>query len=297
MALNALRLTPRQLWQWCRDSIQGWLDDNASSMGAALAYYTIFSLAPLLLMVVAVAGLVYGDDEARNALLEQFDSLIGHNGAQAIRVILYSARDVHGGLVSVAISVVTLFIGATTVFAELQRDLDHIWHADKPRRSTVANMVRTRLLSFGMILGIGFLLVVSLAVSAAIAAAGTLWGNWLGGFETVLQWANFLLSFSVITVLFAVIYKVLPNVDVAWSDVWLGAALTSILFVLGKYLIGLYIGKSAISSSFGAAGALVVLIVWIYYSAQIFLLGAEFTYVYSCNWGSRAPCRPSQPPS
>jgi len=290
MAINVQRMKARDFWTWARDSVQGWMDDNASSMGAALAYYTIFSLAPLLLMVVAVAGLVFGDDEARNALLDQFESLIGHNGAQAIRAILYSARDLHGGMLSVAISVLTLFIGATTVFAELQRDLDHIWRAEKRPHSTVVNVLITRLLSFGMILGIGFLLVVSLAVSAAISSIGTFWGQWLGDLQPVLQLINFLVSFGVITILFALIYKVLPNVNVAWSDVWLGAALTSILFVLGKFAIGLYIGKSAVSSSFGAAGALVVLILWIYYSAQIFLLGAELTYVYSCNWGSRAPC-------
>jgi len=290
MPINVHRMKARDFWVWARDSVQGWMDDNASSMGAALAYYTIFSLAPLLLMVIAVAGVVFGDDQARDALLEQFESLIGQRGAQAVRAILFSTRDLHGGLLSVAISVITLFIGATTVFAELQRDLDHIWHAEKPRHSTVVNLLLTRLLSFGMILGIGFLLVVSLAVSAIISSIGTFWGQWLGDVQMALQVVNFLVSFGVITLLFALIYKVLPNVNVAWSDVWLGAALTSILFVLGKFVIGLYIGKSAISSSFGAAGALVVLIVWIYYSAQIFLLGAELTYVYSCNWGSRAPC-------
>lgn len=290
MPIYVQHMKARDFWIWGRDSVQGWMDDNASSMGAALAYYTIFSLAPLLMMVIALAGLVFGDDQARDALLEQFESLIGRSGAQAVRAILFSAHDLHGGLVSVAISALTLFIGATTVFAELQRDLDHIWRAEKPRRSTVVNLLLTRLLSLGMILGIGFLLVVSLAVSAIISSIGTFWGQWLGDLQTVLQIINFLISFGVTTILFALIYKVLPNVNVAWSDVWLGAALTSILFVLGKFIIGLYIGKSAISSSFGAAGALVVLIVWIYYSAQIFLLGAELTFVYSCNWGSRAPC-------
>lgn len=280
----------QQFWIWARDSVQGWINDNASSMGAALAYYTIFSLAPLLLMVIAVAGLIFGNNVAQDALLDQFEALIGHNGAQAVRAILLSARDVHGGFISVVVSAVTLFIGATTVFSELQRDLDHIWHVETPPRGAVANVLRARLLSFGMILGIGFLLLVSLVLSAAIAAIGTLWGNRFAGLEMLLHLINFLLSFGVITVLFALIYKILPNVAIAWSDVWLGAALTSVLFALGKFVIGLYIGKSAISSSFGAAGALVVLIAWVYYSAQIFLLGAEFTYVYSCNWGSRANC-------
>lgn len=287
--MAVLRMRPRDLWLWSRAAINGWVEDNASSMGAALAYYTIFSLAPLLLMVIATAGLIFGDDVARGALLDQFESIIGHNGAQAVSAILSGARDVRGGLISMAIGALTLFIGATTVFAELQRDLDRIWRAQKPR-SSVANVVRTRLLSFGMILGVGFLLVVSLTVSAAITAVVTLWGDRLGDLELVLHLINFLLSFAIITVLFALIYKVLPNVTIAWGDVWLGAALTSLLFALGKFLIGLYLGRSAISSSFGAAGALVVLIAWVYYSAQIFLLGAEFTYVYSCNWGSRRGC-------
>jgi membrane protein len=282
-------MTSRELWQWGRAATAGWFDDNASSMGAALAYYTIFSLAPLLLMVTAVAGLIFGNDVAQGALLDQFEALIGSNGAQAIRAILNSARDVHGSLISIVISAITLFIGATTVFAELQRDLDLIWRAQQPRRSTLGKLLRTRLLSFGMIVGVGFLLIVSLAVSTAIAAISTLWGEWLQEVELVLHVVNFLVSFAIITVLFALIYKVLPHITIAWGDVWLGAALTSILFSLGKFLIGLYIGKSAISSSFGAAGALVVLIVWVYYSAQIFLLGAEFTYVYSYTYGSRAP--------
>ena len=280
-------LSPRQFGQLLWRSINAWLDDDASSMGAALAYYTVFSLAPLLLLVIAIAGMVFGSDTAQRALLEQFDALIGSNGAAAIAAILKGAHDSGGGIVSLAIGAVTLFIGATSVFAELQRDIDLIWRADPRAKSGIVGFLKIRLLSFGLIIGVGFLLIVSLAVSAGIAAVSTLWGHWMQEIERALQLVNVLVSFGVITVLFALIFKVLPSVDIAWGDVWLGAAVTALLFVLGKFAIGLYIGKSAISSSFGAAGAFVVLIAWVYYSAQIFLLGTEFTYLYASTHGSR----------
>jgi membrane protein len=287
-------LSPRELWHLLKSAVNGWLDDGASSMGAALAYYTVFSLAPLLLVLIAVAGIFFGTDAAQSALLQQFESLVGQHGAQAVKVILANARDLGGSLWSMVIGAITLFIGATTVFAELQRDLDLIWQVGKAKQqSGVLGFLRIRLLAFGLILGVGFLLIVSLAVSAAIAAISTLWGDWLKELEIILQLVNFAVSFAVITALFALIYKVLPNVDIAWGDVWMGAAATSLLFSIGKLLIGLYIGKSAISSSFGAAGAFVVLIVWIYYSAQIFLLGAEFTSVYSRTHGSKMPAAQS----
>jgi membrane protein len=293
MNMHALRPVPPRLWQLVKLSVNNWIDDGASSMGAALAYYTVFSLAPLLLMVIAVAGLFFGQEIAQGALMQEFDALIGSNGAQAIQAILKSAQNWEGGVISMVVSAITLFIGATTVFAELQRDLDLIWKAEKKAvPGGVWGFVRTRLLSFGLILGVGFLLIVSLALSAGIAALSTVWGDWLKNLETLLQIVNFAVSFAVITALFALIYKVLPNARIGWGDVWMGATVTSLLFSLGKFAIGLYIGKSAISSSFGAAGAFVVLIAWIYYSAQIFLLGAEFTYVYTCTRGSGGPDQP-----
>lgn len=275
-----------QLWQLTKTSVQGWMADGASSMGAALAYYTIFSLAPLLLIIIAIAGLVFGEAAATGALLTELEHLIGARGAQAVQAILASAKDLEGGLLSLAIGSITLFIGATTVLAELQSSLDRIWHAH--HQSGVKSLVKTRLLSFGLVLGVGFLLLVSLAVNSAITAVGTVLGERFQQTEAVLQILNVGVSFGVITVLFAMIYKLLPSVEIAWRDVWLGAAVTSLLFALGKYVIGLYIGTSAISSSFGAAGALVVLMVWVYYSAQIFLLGAEFTYAFACRFGSLA---------
>jgi membrane protein len=221
------------------------------------------------------------------ALLGELEQLIGSRGAEAIQSILASAHDLEGGLISLAIGAFTLFIGATTVFAELQSSLDRIWRA-KPAAGGVRGLVKTRLIAFGLVVGVGFLLLVSLAVNTAITAVGTLLGSRFHQTEMVLQLVNIAISFGVITALFALIYKVLPNVAIAWRDVWLGAAVTSLLFSLGKFLIGLYIGTSAISSSFGAAGALVVLMVWVYYSAQIFFLGAEFTYAYACRHGSLA---------
>lgn len=268
------------------DSVEAWLEDNAASMGAAVAYYTIFSLAPLLLMVIAIAGFVFGHDAAQGAILHQFDGLIGTNGAQVVQAILRGANSTRGGIISLIIGSITLFIGATSVFAELQSSIDKIWGA-KPRPGrAIWKLLKIRLLSFGLIIGVGFLLIVSLAVSSVLAALEMFWSSHLQGWENVLQISNMLLSFVVITILFALIYKVLPSIKLAWNDVWWGAAVTSFLFSLGKYAIGLYIGKSALSSSFGAAGAFVILIAWVYYSAQIFFLGTEFTYLYTTRFGS-----------
>ncbi len=275
-------------WPLIRSVAQAWSNDNIASMGAALAYYTIFSLAPLLLVLVTIAGLVFGNDAAQHAMLQQLTDLVGANGTEVIGAILNGARNSHEGAISLTIGAATLFVGATTVFAELQRDIDIIWKVPKARvRSNgIWGLVKVRLLSFTLIVGVGFLLIVSLTVSAAIAALSTLWGEWFK-VEIMLHIINTLVSIAVFSALFALIYKLLPSASIAWRDVWLGALVTASLFSLGKFAIGLYIGKSAIASSFGAAGAFVVLIVWIYYSAQIFLLGTEFTYVYACAHGSR----------
>jgi len=281
-----LKFSPREFVITFWDSINAWIDDNASSMGAAVAYYTIFSLAPLLLMLIAIAGLIFGHDVAQDAILRQFDGLIGNNGAQAVQAILRGASGTRGGIISIVIGSITLFIGATSVFAQLQHNIDQIWGA-KPRPGmAIWRLLKIRLLSFALIIGVGFLLIVSLAVSAGLAAIEYYWNSNLMGWESAWKLANMLFSFVVITVLFALIYKVLPSITLAWSDVWWGAAVTSFLFSLGKFAIGLYIGKSALSSSFGAAGAFVILIAWVYYSAQIFFLGTEFTYLYSTRFGS-----------
>lgn len=291
-----MRLSWREIGNLAKRSLKGWIDDGASSMGAAIAYYTVLSLAPLLLIVITVAGLIFGEDAARGALLDELAGLVGQQGAEAVQAVLASSNQLGEGLASILLGAVMLFIGATTVFAELQSDLDRIWRA-KPAASGLRSMLRTRLVSLGLILSVGFLLTVSLVASAAISALGAIWDQWLGGTEVLLQLLNFALGFAIITVLFALIYRLLPSVAIEWDDVWIGAAVTSMLFSVGKFLIGLYLGKASIASSFGAAGTLVVVIVWVYYSAQIFLLGAEFTYHYALSHGSQSPGRPARAPA
>ncbi len=278
----------RSIWQVVREVASSWSTDNLSSMSAALAFYTIFSLTPLLLILVTIAGMVFGQNEARNAIDKEFVELIGSNGALAVRAILNGASNPGEGIVSIVIGAITLFIGATTVFAELQQDIDRIWKLPTSRssRAGLVGLVKIRLLSFALIVSVGFLLIVSLVISAGISALTTLWGEWMVGTEILLQIVNFVVSTAVITLLFAMIFKVLPSTELDWGDVWLGSVVTALLFSIGKFAIGLYIGKSAIASSFGAAGAFVVLILWVYYSAQIFLIGTEFTCVYAKRFGS-----------
>lgn len=281
-----MRLPLKKYFGLLKESASSWSADYAPSMGAAISYYTLFSIAPLLLIVIAVAGMVFGADAARGAIFEQLRGLIGDGGAQAIEGMVEAANKSEGGIISTIIGVVVLLLGATTVFNELQNALDRIWRAPaRVKSSGIWNLLRTRLLSFGMVLGIAFLLMVSLVASAALAALGKWWTP--AGWEAVMHVLDILVSFGLMTVMFALIYRFIPRVHVAWKDVWIGAAVTALLFAIGKFLIGLYIGKSAVASSFGAAGSLVVLMVWVYYSAQIFLFGAEFTWVYSHEYGSR----------
>jgi len=280
-------MKPKHLFQLANTAFRNWMNDYAPSMGAALAYYTVFSIAPLLVIVIAVAALIFGQDAAQAAIMDQARGLIGENGAKAIEGMLASAQKPKQGMIASALGILLLLIGATTVLAELESNLNRIWKVEPDKRSGIWHFIRTRLLSIGMVLAIGFLLIVSLVVSAAIAAWGKAWGGWFGGMETLLHIANFTVSVAIVTVLFAIIYKFMPRVAIRWRDVWVGALVTSLLFSFGKFLIGLYIGKSGVESSYGAAGALVVLLVWVYYSAQIFLLGAEFTKVYAESHGSR----------
>ena len=269
-------------WHLIKAAVSSWIDDFAPSMGAALSYYTVFSLAPMLLIVIGVAGLIFGADAARGEIVTQLRGLMGEQGAVAVEELLKSASDPGKGVVATIVGFVTLLIGATAVFAELQSSLDRIWRTPPPpNESGIWGIIRTRILSFGLILGLGFLMIVSLVLSAALAALGNWWGSYLGNWEFVLQALNFVVSFGVVTVLFAAIYKFMPHASIAWKNVWVGALVTALLFTIGKFLIGLYIGKSGVASGFGAAGSFAVLLVWVYYSAQIFLLGAEFTWVYT----------------
>jgi membrane protein len=265
---------------------RSWQSDGAPSMGAALAFYTLFSMAPLLLLAISIAGIAIGTDTARDMLMTQLTSLMGDEAAATVRSVLERANERSEGWWSAFVSIATLVVGASTVFAELRRDLDRIWKIEAPVKSGLWNFVVSRVLSVGMVATIGFLLMVSLAVSATVTALGSMWAGSLPGGGAVPRLIEFAGSFLVITGLFAMIYRLLPSVKIAWGDVWVGAALTSLLFWIGKYLIGIYIGRSAVASPFGAAGTLVVVIVWVYYSAQIFFLGAELTRAYAVHMGS-----------
>ncbi len=280
-------LRPHDWWGLLKTAASAWIDDYAPSMGAALAYYTMFSIAPLLLIVISVAGLFFGVEAARGEISAQLQGLIGADGAKTIEGLVQRANQPATGVVSTLVGTLLLVVGATTVFAELQDALDRIWRA--PRRPTggLWSVLRARMLSFGLILGIGFLMIVSLILSAALDALGKWWGPWFGDWILVAHLLNLTISFALVTTMFAMIYKLMPRVKVAWGDVWTGAVVTALLFTVGKYLIGLYIGRSGTSSVFGAAGSLVVMLLWVYYSAQIFLLGAEFTWAYAVRFGSR----------
>jgi membrane protein len=277
----------KQVLGLAKDAWSSWSEDYAPSMGAALSYYTMFSIAPLLVIVISVAGLVFGQDAVQGQIVGQLSGLIGEQSAETIQGMLQSVSAPKQGVLATVVGVVVLLVGATTVFGELQTALDRIWRVPAPAKvSGVLKLLRTRLLSLGMILGLGFLSMVSLVVGAAFAALGSWYGGLFAGFEAVLHVVNFLLPLGFTTVLFAMIYKLMPRAKIAWRDVWVGAGVTALLFNVGKLVIGLYLGKSSVTSGFGAAGSLVVLLVWVYYSAQIFLLGAEFTWAYAKRYGS-----------
>ena len=280
--------TPQAIWRLTRQVVEAWLDDYGPSMGAALAYYTMFSLAPLLLIVIAVAGLAFGEQAARGEIAAQLAELMGDAGANAVQALLTSVRHPTEGAAATAMGGLLLLLGATTVFGELQDALDRIWRVPAHGRSAGwITLLRARLLSFGMILAIGFLLMVSLVLSASLDMLGRWWGPAFGAWLALAAAVNAVASFVLVAVVFALIYKIMPRVRVQWRDVVIGAGVTAGLFTLGKSLIGLYIGRSGVDSAFGAAGSLVVVLVWVYYSAQIFLLGAEFTWVYANTYGSR----------
>ena len=280
----------RDLLELARDAVSAWSRDYAPSMGAALSYYTIFSIAPLLLIVISIAGMVYGEEAARGAVFYQVRELMGDGAAVALQGLLASARRPAEGIVAALIGLALLIVGASSVFGELQSALDRIWRVPEQKKSGgLWTLLRTRIVSFAMIIGIGLLLIASLLASTLLAVLEKWWGALFGARALLASALNIGLSYLMVTVMFAMIYKIMPRVRIAWRDVWTGAAITSLLFTAGKYAIGLYIGTSGVSSTFGAAGSLVVILVWVYYSAQIFLLGAEFTWVYAHRYGSRRP--------
>jgi membrane protein len=263
-----------------------WNADQAPRLGAALAYYTVLSLAPLLLLLIALAGLVFGEEAATGQLMAQIRDLVGPEGAQAIQTMVQNASRPGGGILASIIGFAVLIFGASTVAAELKASLNAVWNHTEPDSGGITEMVKQRSTALVVILGCGFLLLVSLAVSSAIAAAGNFVNDLLPLPEVVLQLLSLLTSIIVITGVFAVLFKYLPDVSIEWRDVLLGAAFTSILFSIGKTLIGLYLGKASFGSTYGAAGSLVIVLVWVYYSAQILFFGAEFTQVYAEQHGS-----------
>ncbi len=267
-------------------AVTGWVDHSAASMGAALAFYTLFSVAPILIIALSLAGYFFGPHTAETELLGQLRDLTGNAGAEALRSVLASAQYSNKRGFAAVFGLVTLIIGATSVFAELQHSLDVVWSSTRKPDSGWWTMVRRRLLSFGMVLGVGFLLLVSLIASAVLAAFADWMQARVPGLAVTLPILDVIASFAMTVLLFAMIYKYVPRETITWRDVWVGAAVTAFLFTVGKLLIGFYLGRSSFSSEYGAAGSLVVLLMWVYYSAQIFLLGAEFTRAFAYSRGS-----------
>ncbi len=285
-------ISSRMLWSLLKQTVAEWQRDKASRLAAALAYYTIFALAPVLIIAIAVASFLFEQSTVQTRIIEQMQGLLGENAAGLIQEMLTSNAQREGGLWASVISVGLLIAGASGLFVQLQDALNTVWNVTPKKDAGIRKLVRDRILSFGMVLVIGFLLLVSLMLSAVLSAlsgsvASSAIGDILTGWDVGWQLLNAAVSFGVITLLFGLIYKVLPDAKVAWGDVWIGAALTSLLFTIGKTLIGLYLGNSSAASAYGAAGSLVVLLLWIYYSAQILLFGAEFTQVYANRLGDR----------
>ncbi|KAF2406306.1 membrane protein [Pseudomonas antarctica] len=279
---------PAAWWGLTKQVATSWLDDYVPSMGAALAYYTIFSLAPMLLVVMSMAGLLFGEDAARGEIQAQLQNLMGERSAGAVQSLLVSVREPAEGLTATAVGMVLLFVGATSVFAELQNALDRIWQVpEELRKKGWFSVVRARLMAFGMVLALGFLLILSLLTSALLAVVGRQLEPVLGEWQTVVEAGDALGGFILVALSFGLIYKVMPRQRVLASDVWLGALLAALLFTGGKVVIGAYIGRSNVASGFGAAGSLVVVLLWVYFSAQILLVGAEFTCVFARTFGSR----------
>ena len=275
-------------WQVLKFTGNGYIEDNCLSRGAAIAYYTVFSLAPVLIIVIAIAGFVFGADAARGALLDEISSLMGRQGGEAIQAMIASANNQNRSGWAGAVGALTLIVTASGVFSELQAALNAIWRS-KPRAGTVSRLVRARLASLGLVMTLGFLLLISLVVSTALSAIGPWLNGMFPGTQAVIRVVSFIVSLLLVAVLFGLIYKVLPDTSLAWRDVAAGAVATAILFNIGKFLISLYLGNSSVASSFGAAGAFALLLLWIYYSSQIFLIGAEFTRAWADIVNERGP--------
>lgn len=279
----------KNIWETLKAIIDEYSNDKVPKLAAALSYYTVFSVAPLLVIAIAVAGAIFGADAAQGRIVQELKSLVGYDGAQLIQTAIRKTNQTSGGMLATVISIVTLGIAATAAFIELQDSLNIIWKVKpKPGRVFIKEFLKSRLISFALVVAMGFLLLVSLLISAGLSALEDYLGSILSIPPVVLQLGNIVISLGVVYVLFVLLFKVLPDADNSWSDVWVGALVTTILFVAGKFLIGLYLGRGSIGSTYGAAGSLAILLVWVYYSAQILFLGAEFTYVYATKFGSGA---------
>ena len=282
-----MQIRVRSIFKLIKEAFAQWQADKASLLAAALAYYTVFSITPLLVIAIAIAGAVFGRDAAEGEIVQQINQLVGQQGAQAIETALNNANQPQIGSIASIISIVVLLIGASGVFAQLQEALNTVWNVRTKSSAGIWGFIRKRLLSFGVVLAIGFLLLVSLVFSAILSGIGKLEIDLLPGITPLWQLVNFAISFSFISLLFALIYKYLPDVRIRWKDVWVGAIITALLFTIGKFLIGLYLGRGSLGSAYGAAGSLIVFLAWVFYSAQILLFGAEFTQVYTRKYGKK----------
>jgi membrane protein len=285
-------MNPRRFCQLIKQAAISWSDNNATTYGASLAYYAIFSLAPLLFLTIDMASLLVGENAARSGIIDQIRQTVGASTANAVAAVLDGATQTGGHAGITVLGLVLLLLGASGVYVELQEALNLIWKTEAPPRigSAVIHFIKHRLLSFTAVLGTGVLLLLSLIVSSVLAAIS----HWMTSFPgSIFLWQGLalLVSFAFVTMLFALIFKLLPDAPIAWADVWIGSLLTSVLFTLGQQLIGVYLGQSGVASAYGAAGSLAALLVWVYYSAQIVLFGAEFTHAFALTQGSCSPSR------
>jgi membrane protein len=278
---------PKLLWQFLKDSVVKWIEDKPFQLAAALSYYTLFSLAPLLVIIIAIAGFAFGKEAAENQIVETIQGMVGRESAEAVQeMIQNTSNKPETGMIATLLGIIILMVGAAGVVGQLQTSLNTIWGVELKPGQGIWGLIRQRFTSFAMILGIGFLLLVSLVISAVLSSLTQLLGTFLGETALVAHGLDFLVSFTFVSALFAMIYKFLPDVQVNWQDVWIGAAITSFLFTIGKFLIGFYLGTSGVSSIYGAAASLITILLWVYYSSLIFFLGAEFTHVYARDYGS-----------
>jgi membrane protein len=281
-------MTLKDFRKLLRQTTREWLNEKAPRLGAALAFYSMLSLGPLILIVLAIAGVIFGPEAAAGKIVAEIQGMVGKEGARAIQdIIADSAQKEEAGLIAVLIGITTFFVGASGVFGQLQDAMNAIWRVEALPHHGIRNFLRHRFLSFTMVLGTGFLLLVSLVISAVLAAMGDLMASYASPLVVVMEGINFLVSFSIVGILFALIFKYVPDAQISWRDVRIGAIMTAFLFTLGKTAIGLYLGQSSFSSSYGAAGSLVVLLVWVYYSSQILFFGAKFTQVYANRYGKK----------